>query len=452
MAVRVDAVEPPGPAKPPEAAPPRRPLLDTKQLDPHAVSAVRRLQRHGHAAYLVGGCVRDLLLGFHPKDFDVSTDARPEEVKALFRNSRVIGRRFRLVHLYYRGGKVIEVSTFRAQAEANNGGEDDLLIRRDNVFGTEEEDALRRDFTINGLFYDVAKGRIIDHVGGLQDVEQRLLRMIGDPDIRLREDPVRILRAVRFVAKAGLSVDPELETGILQHREDLRRTAPARLLEELLKLLRSGYAARTLQLMEQWGILEVLLPELSEYLGGVPPLPGPAGNDADVNRARLSAHVEALDAVVERMPVDDAVVLAALVAAPWADLQENAEASNVERSRAVAEYISRFGAQISLTKRLNEGLRQSFSLQRHLVRGAKSRRRRRVSPAALVRRPYFAEALHLFEVRQRARGLPVDDVASWQVKARRERVDVGPLLRRARQELTERTSTKESDPTATELD
>lgn len=427
---------PPTPKRPSSTAP----MFDEARLDPHAVSAVRRLRRNGYAAYLVGGCVRDLLLGFTPKDYDVSTDARPEEIKSLFRNSRIIGRRFKLVHLYYRGGKIIEVSTFRSQARVDD--EDDLLIRRDNVFGTEEEDALRRDFTINGLFYDVARGQIIDHVGGLEDVQQRHLRMIGDPDIRLREDPVRILRAVRFAAKAGLSVDDELRAGIEAHRADLARCAPARLLEEFLKLLRAGYASKTFELLESWSILEMLLPELQDYFNGILPVEGPAGGDGAQNRERVRAHLRALDEVARRGPVDDCVVVGALLLAPLEDLRQNAEARQLDRNRTVGEFLSSIGTHVTLTKRLTENLRQILGALRHLEPSKPSRRRRRTSPSTLMQRPFFASALHLFEVRERALGSPLDEVIAWQVRALRERVDVGPVLPEAEQ----RASTAPHEP------
>src|SRR5207248_335225 len=160
-------------------------------------------------AYLVGGCVRDLLLGMRPKELDVATSAHPNQVKETFRNSRLIGRRFRLAHVFFRGGKIIEVSTFRkSPLDELTDLPQDLLIRHDNVFGTEEEDARRRDFTINALFYEVDGGRVVDHVGGKADLAARLVHTIGDPDVRMREDPVRILRAIRFAAKCGLRIEP----------------------------------------------------------------------------------------------------------------------------------------------------------------------------------------------------------------------------------------------------
>src|SRR5438067_4652076 len=244
-----------------------RPEIREEWLDSDAVKVVRRLRRAGFTAYLVGGCVRDLLLGMRPKDFDVATSAHPNQVKTTFRNSRLIGRRFRLAHVYYKGGKVIEVSTFRANPlDELTDLPQDLLIRHDNVFGDEEEDARRRDFTINGLFYDVDEGRVVDHVGGKADLRARLVRTIGDPDVRMREDPVRILRAIRFGAKCGLRIEPETFVAMKKHVAEIPRCAPPRVLEEVLKLLRCGASRRCLELMRDVGALRVLLPPIADQL------------------------------------------------------------------------------------------------------------------------------------------------------------------------------------------
>src|SRR4051812_10236688 len=243
------------------------PEIPEDLLDPDAVKVVRRLQRNGIVAYLVGGCVRDLLLGMRPKDFDVATSAQPNEVKQTFRNSRLIGRRFRLAHVYFRGGKIIEVSTFRANPlDELTDLPQDLLIRHDNVFGTAEEDARRRDFTVNGLFYDVDEGRVVDHVGGKADLRARLVRTIGEPDVRMREDPVRILRAIRFAAKCGLSLEPRTLAAMKAHVAEIPRCAPPRVLEEVLKLVRSGASRRSFELLREVGALRVLLPPVAAFL------------------------------------------------------------------------------------------------------------------------------------------------------------------------------------------
>jgi poly(A) polymerase len=448
------------PAQPPRRERPQRRLMEgaranvppdspvqeipLEKIDPHALEVIRRLRRFGHRAYLVGGCVRDLLLGLKPKDFDVATSARPEEVKALFRNSRVIGRRFRLVHVFFRGGKIIETSTFRAQAvpqeeEGEEPGQQDLLIRRDNVFGTEEEDARRRDFTINALFYDIGKGQIIDHVDGLKDIRQRLLRMIGDPDVRLREDPVRILRAIRIAAKASLTIEPELLKAISRHKQDISRCAPARVLEETLRLLRIGHAGATVRMMEDSGVLDFLLPEISTYLESPrvpadlprisrdeeeevseePPAMEPG---ADLSSRELFyRHLVALDRLIARGPVSDGVVLGALFYAPVSDIQRESEAEGMDRIRATSEFLQMVGARLVLTRRLAEHLRQIFIAQRHFARvEGDKRHRRRPSPTSLMRRSFFPDALDLYEVHATAVGLELADVERWRQMASRE--------------------------------
>jgi poly(A) polymerase len=212
-------------------------------VDPNALDVVERLTDAGYQAFLVGGCVRDLLLGAEPKDFDVATNATPEEVKQVFRRSRLVGRRFRIAHVRY-GRHIIEVATFRKLDADLDDDQRHLavsgLILRDNVWGTLDEDAFRRDFTINALYYDPHTEEIIDFVNGLADLEQRRLRLIGDAHVRLREDPVRILRAVRFRAKLGFTLDPSIEREVPAVAERLREIPPARLFDEVCKLFVSG--------------------------------------------------------------------------------------------------------------------------------------------------------------------------------------------------------------------
>ncbi len=290
-----DAPHPRGPAEIPEAL-----------LDPDAVKVVRRLRRAGHQAYLVGGCVRDLLLGIRPKDFDVATSAHPNQVKETFRNSRLIGRRFRLAHVFFRGGKIIEVSTFRANPlDELQDLPSDLLIRHDNVFGTDVEDARRRDFTINGLFYDVDEGKVVDHVVGKADLAARLVHTIGNPDVRMREDPVRILRAIRFAAKCAFGVEAGTLAAMKAHVEEIPRCAPPRVLEEVMKLLRSGASRRCFELLREIGALRILLPPVAAYLERNGPV-------------EAERHLRALDALDAHVRVgeipSDSVLLATLLA------------------------------------------------------------------------------------------------------------------------------------------
>ena len=247
---------------PPRILPRSEHTLSRKQIDPDALKVLYRLKTGGFKAFLVGGGVRDLLLARKPKDFDVGTDAHPQQVKRLFRNCFIVGRRFRLAHVRF-GRNVVEVSTFRKQAEADEG---DPLIRRDNTFGTPEEDAFRRDFTVNALFYDIATFSIIDYVGGLEDLDARLIRSIGDPGVRFREDPVRMLRAVALAARLGFTIEADTLEAVRAMRGEIVRSSPARLLEEFYKILRQGAARATFQMLHELGLLAYLLPEADRAL------------------------------------------------------------------------------------------------------------------------------------------------------------------------------------------
>jgi len=241
------------------ATPAPQSRIPRSAIDEDAFKVIRRLKRHGYEAYLVGGCVRDLLLGLEPKDFDIATSARPRQIKRLFRNSRIIGRRFRLAHIRF-GDKVLEVATFRAPPEAEDT--DDPYITRDNVFGTEKSDAFRRDFTINALFYDPEERKVIDHIDGLPDLEARRLRSIGPAEMRLREDPVRALRAAKFAGRLDFSPDQELEAALRTTAPDLAKAANARVLEEFYRLVSGRGSRRTFELLQDWGSLPVIVPEI----------------------------------------------------------------------------------------------------------------------------------------------------------------------------------------------
>jgi len=244
--------------------------ISRRNIDANVLKVLYRLVNAGHVAYLVGGGVRDLMLDRRPKDFDLGTSAHPQQVRELFRNSRLIGRRFRLVHVFF-GPQNIEVATFRRRGEVE-GTDGDPLIRQDNTFGTPEEDALRRDFTVNSLFYDPKTFRVIDYAGGLPDLEARMIRTISDPEVRMREDPVRMIRAVRFAAKLGFQIEPDTRAAIRTHREDLLKSSTPRLIEEIYRTFNGAPPARALVLMEELGLLDVALPFLSEHLraGNIP--------------------------------------------------------------------------------------------------------------------------------------------------------------------------------------
>ncbi|MGA2518170.1 MAG: polynucleotide adenylyltransferase PcnB [Thermodesulfobacteriota bacterium] len=241
--------------------------ISRKMIDEEALKVLYRLHRNGFLAYLVGGSVRDLLLGKVPKDFDVATNAHPHEISGLFRNSRIIGRRFRLVHVFFRGGKIIELSTFRSRSEFEEiETEQGELVRKES-FGTPAEDALRRDITINGLFYNIADFSIIDYVGGIADLHSRIIRTIGDPDERFQQDPVRMIRVIRHAARTGFRVEEKTYEAILRHREEIRQCPPSRLRDEFLRELREGAANPSLHFMLQTGLLFSLFPDLERALG-----------------------------------------------------------------------------------------------------------------------------------------------------------------------------------------
>jgi poly(A) polymerase len=272
--------------------------ISRRDIDPDALKVLYRLHDHNFIAYLVGGSVRDLLLNRRPKDFDIGTSAHPHQVKKLFRNCWIIGRRFRLAHVKF-GTKTIEVATFRRQVgpsditpeeEAADAGPADIvspgetlsaddddnvgnrtprrrahdpLIHRDNTYGTPEEDAFRRDFTVNALFYDIGTFSIIDYVGGLRDLEARVIKCIGEPDVRFLEDPVRMLRAVVLAARLQFTIDEPILESIAVHRHEIAKSAPARLLEEYYKILRSGHAEAAFKQLRHTGLLKAITPELA---------------------------------------------------------------------------------------------------------------------------------------------------------------------------------------------
>jgi poly(A) polymerase len=288
--------------------------LSRREISSNALKVLYRLHRSGHLAYLVGGGVRDILLGARPKDFDIATNARPEEIRRLFRNSRIIGRRFRLVHVVFRD-EIVEVSTFRASAEppevpeeweeAGNGEEPVVEPRGEEVvFGTPAEDARRRDFTVNALFYDIADFSIIDHVGGIRDLAARILRTIGPPEQRFVEDPVRMMRALEYSVRLGFDLEPETAAALERTSGSIREAAPARLSYELLEALRTGKAAGILAAWRKFGLWERAFPGL------------PGGAELDPLLAELDRRIGG----GERL--GDAVVVGALFLPQYARLVE----------------------------------------------------------------------------------------------------------------------------------
>jgi poly(A) polymerase len=246
--------------------------ISRSQISENSLKVLYRLRKAGYQAYLVGGCVRDLLLGREPKDFDVVTNASPDQVRAVFRNAIVIGRRFRLVHVKF-GSDIVEVATFRGASDDNTEGErvtENGRILRDNVYGTIEEDVWRRDFTVNALYYNIADFSVVDYVGGVDDHRAGILRLIGPPEERYREDPVRMLRAVRFAVKLGFNIHPSCQEPIPRLAHLLAQIPSSRLYEEVIKLLMAGYAAQTFEQLRHFGLFEVLFPDTEDSLSREP--------------------------------------------------------------------------------------------------------------------------------------------------------------------------------------
>jgi len=346
--------------------------VSRSRISENALKVLYRLNKAGYQAYLVGGGVRDLLLGREPKDFDIATDALPDEVRKLFRNCRLIGRRFRLAHIIF-GREVIEVATFRAQAgEGEEGGIDQQAngrILRDNVYGNLEEDAWRRDFTINALYYNIEDFSVMDYTGGMADIEAGLLRVIGDPEQRFREDPVRMLRAVRFAAKIGFRIDADSEAKIFELGYLLQDIPAARLFDEVLKLFMGGYALQTYELLRHYDLFQYLFPATDAEL---------AKEENHFPHTLVVRALENTDARIEQgKPVTPAFLYAALLWEPvrqqWLQLQQDGVPAQQALIRAAQAVISQQLECTSLPRRFSTPMQEIWALQPRLGKRAGKR-------------------------------------------------------------------------------
>ncbi len=399
--------------------------VSRKQIAPEALKVLYRLSAADQRAYLVGGSVRDLLLGRTPKDYDVATDARPPEIRRIFRNSRIIGRRFRLVHVLFRD-QVIEVSTFRREPdpEEQRGEGDDLLITSDNAFGTPEQDAWRRDFTVNALFYDISDFSIIDYVGGIEDLERRTIRTIGDPWVRFREDPVRMMRACELAGRLGFGIEARTQEAIRELAPEIARAAPARVTEEVIGLLRCGSAGRTLQWMLDLGLVDPLVPEVWAMVR--------AGERGLGNFAQI---LPVLDRRMATSPeVSDGALLAALLLPSVLLRRFDAESGRpaalrrAELHQLVRDATEPLFARLSVSR---ERQRQTLETLDGFLRLCEPPR----AAADRVRatgRPSFASALWLFELLAEATGEGLEELAQWRAAARRRPVLAGAAEEPAR--------------------
>lgn len=380
--------------------------VSRKQMSPNALRVLYRLREAGFGAYLVGGAVRDLLIGGQPKDFDVATDARPEQVKALFRNCRLIGRRFRLAHVIF-GPEIIEVATFRANGADDEEGDRltdaDGRLLRDNVYGTIEEDAVRRDFTVNALYYAIEDFSVRDYVGGYADVQARILRLIGDPQARYREDPVRMLRAARLAAKLGFDIDPATAAPIPHMAHLLAESSPARLFEETLKLFLKGHAVASFEQMETLGLLPVVFPETAQAL---------ASNSSGALRRMLLQGLRNTDKrVANGEPVSPAFLYAVLLWPAYCRTQAELQA----RGMSLGDAQRRAADRVTLHQLERTALPRRFSLPMQEIWLLQSRfaMRQRKRVFRLLAHPRFRAAFDFLELRLAASESHAADVAFW---------------------------------------
>ena len=382
------------------------PQLDQSALSTNAMTVVKALREAGYDAYLVGGCVRDLLLGGTPKDFDVATDATPEEVKAVFPRARLVGRRFRIAHVQFRR-EYIEVSTFRRgnpdDTDEDEGGSDlndrsvDGVILRDNLYGTRDEDALRRDFTVNALYYDPIDDVLLDQSEGLRDIRDRTLRTIGDPMTRFREDPVRILRAMRFSAKLDFRLHPDTERAIEPLAELLTAISPSRLFDEFNKLFMRGHAVAAWTLMHRFGLPEILFPLFE--------------NEDSIVRVALQSTD---DRIREDKPVTSGFLLAAMC---WPEFQRRSALSATsrnaadERLKAAHAVIGEQALTVAIPRRLTFFIRDVWRLQTRLERK---------SVRGILDHPRFRAAYDFLAIRAEV-GEADTDLVQWWTDAQEER-------------------------------
>ncbi|MBN2055799.1 polynucleotide adenylyltransferase PcnB [bacterium] len=380
--------------------------ISRKKIAPSALKVLYRLHHMGYKAYLVGGSVRDLMLGKEPKDFDVATDARPEQIRRIFRNCFLIGRRFRLAHIKF-GHEIIEVSTFRRTTDSVDENGEVQMVLQDNLFGSPEEDAQRRDFTINGLFYDIGTFRVIDYVGGLEDLRRRSVRAIGDPNVRFQEDPVRMVRAARVAGRLGFDIEAGTLEAVRTHRAKIQDCPIARIREEFLTLIRYGAAERSLKMLHHLGLSEYLFPELDIFLTIL--------REQDLAPEKhFWAFMEALD----RSKTDDylltpAVLAGALLLPMIRHQLQKPEESHPNRMKNLPDHLERFVKpfvdRLQLPKRHHSRMVNIFTAQRKywLIGQPKFR------PGPFTKKPYFAEGLVLFTISSTALEQGADLVEKW---------------------------------------
>lgn len=383
--------------------------INPRMISKNALTVVEKLNRNGYEAYIVGGCLRDLLLGKHPKDFDVATNARPDQIQTIFqRQCRLVGRRFRLAHIMF-GHDVIEVATFRAnhgeQHSENYAKQSEQgMLLRDNVYGTLEQDAERRDFTVNALYYSPKDNTLHDYFNGLEDLKAGKLRLIGDPATRYQEDPVRMLRSIRFMAKLDMFLDKPSETPIRQLAHLLKNIPPARLFDESLKLLQAGYGVKTYRLLREYGLFEQLFPALMPYFT-------PQG-DSFAERMILTALTSTDERVADKLRVNPAFLFAAFFWYPLrekVDILKNEGGLNNHDAYALAgnEILDVFCTALAVPRRHTAVIRDIWFLQLQLTK------RSGKVPEKTMMHPKFRAAFDLLVMRAEIEGGEAIELATW---------------------------------------
>ena len=379
--------------------------ISRAQISENALKVLQRLKKADFEAYLVGGCVRDLLLGREPKDFDVATNASPEQVKQVFRNCRIIGRRFRLAHVFF-GREIIEVATFRGSEQEESDQQvvhEDGRLLRDNVFGTLEEDVWRRDFTVNALYYNIRDFSVVDYTGGMQDHANAVLRLIGDPNVRYREDPVRMLRAIRFAVKLGFTLHPDTEQPIYTQAELLKSIPAARLYDEVLKLFLSGYGVQTFEMLRHYGLFAMLFPASDKCL---------ETQDHDFPRLFLIRALENSDLrFAEGKSLTPYFLLSALL---WEPLQlvankliKHGENETIAYQTAANEVLSKQIKITALPRHITQSMRDVWFMQNKFSRTVGSR------PYRLLEQPKFRAAFDFMQLRAETGGADAELVEWW---------------------------------------
>ena len=384
-----------------------------QQLDREALKVLYRLRDAGFKGYLVGGGVRDLYLGRAPKDFDISTDARPGQLRQLFRNSRTIGRRFRLVQVFFRGTKIIEVSTLRSRSEFDIDGKEQVLPSN-NTFGTLEEDAFRRDLTINALFYEIETHTIIDYIGGVQDLDRGVIRMVGDPDRRFTRDPVRMLRVVRHAARTGFGIEEETFAALRRHSEELRLCPPSRIRDEVLKDLQSGASRPWAELCMGSGLWPALFPLYEEYMQGEQ---GEKIQQELLNIFTVLDRLHAHEEETEPVKVPETLLFASLLL-PWACQRFKLPETNVRGqgfshlSRIIREDVDRaFGEPFNVQRMAKESL-TTLLVNLSTFYHARSQGD---DPNWLKKKSYYGDCSRFFDIYQESQGVPAVKVERFVV-------------------------------------